>query len=70
MNMRKCFDILKGDDQSIIHPYDFIFSSAFVAVEKDDDFPIIAATAAAVLSSWKLHGNAAFELELTCQVID
>jgi hypothetical protein len=46
----KCFDILNGGNQSLFHPFDFIYSSAFAAVEEDDDFPIIAAMAAAVLS--------------------
>ena len=66
--IRKSLDILKGTNQSIVHPYDFIYSSAFVATENDDDFPIIAAMAAAVLSrkcsgdfvvrqrlNWNLH---------------
>jgi hypothetical protein len=34
---------LNGGNQSFFHPFDFIYSSAFVAVEEDDDFPIIAA---------------------------
>jgi len=66
--IRKSLDILKGTNQSIVHPYDFIYSSVFVATENDDDFPIIAAMAAAVLSriyrgdfvvrqrlNWNLH---------------
>jgi len=54
--IRKSLDILKGANQSIVHPYDFIYSSVFVAKENDDDFPIIAAMAAAVLSH-KYHGD-------------
>jgi hypothetical protein len=42
-SMRKCFDILKGDDQSIIHPYHFIFFICICGCRKDDNFPIIAA---------------------------
>jgi len=46
--IRKSLDILKGANQSIVHPYDFIYSSVFVAKENDDDFPIIAAMTATV----------------------
>ena len=31
--IRKSLDILKGANQSIVHPYDFIYSSVFVARE-------------------------------------
>jgi hypothetical protein len=48
--IRKYFALFNGCNQSFFHPFDFIYSSAFVAVEEDDDFLIIAAIAAAVLS--------------------
>jgi hypothetical protein len=38
----------------LFHPFDFIYSSVFAAVKEDDDFLIIAAMAAAVLSH-KVH---------------
>jgi hypothetical protein len=46
--IRKSLDILKGANQSVDHPYNFIYSSLFVATENDDDFPIIAAMTATV----------------------
>jgi hypothetical protein len=54
----------------LFHPFDFVYSSVFVAVKEDDDFVIIAAMAAAVLSHKNLCtfcGKAASELEFTCQ---
>jgi len=54
--IRKSLDILKDANQSIVHPYEFIYSSVFAATENDDGFPIIAAMAAAVLCR-KYHGD-------------
>jgi hypothetical protein len=54
--IRKSLDILKDANQSIVHPYKFIYSSVFAATENDDGFPIIAAMAAAVLCR-KYHGD-------------
>jgi hypothetical protein len=54
--IRKSLDILKGANQSVVHPYNFIYSSVFVATENNDDFPIIAAMAATVLFR-KDHGD-------------
>jgi hypothetical protein len=54
--IKKCFDILKGGNQSSFHPFDFIYSSVFGAAEEDDDFPIIAAIATARQHlNWNSH---------------
>ncbi len=45
------FDVLKRGEDRCFHPYDFLYYSLIVETKSiDDDFEIIAASAAAVLS--------------------
>ncbi len=45
------FDVLKRGEDQCFHPYDFLYYSLIVEMKSiDDDFEIIAALAAAVLS--------------------
>jgi hypothetical protein len=55
-NIRRCFDVLKGNNTSLLHPYDILYSCIHKEHQSDDDFEFIAAMAAVILSS-RFHGN-------------
>jgi hypothetical protein len=64
----KCFDVLKGSDKSLHHPYDLIYSFTCGIIEDGDNFVIIVAMAILILCrsfcgnfgvrqhlNWELH---------------
>ncbi len=55
-NIRRCFDLLKGNNASLLHPYDILYSCNHKEHQLDDDFEFVAAMAAVVLSS-RFGGN-------------
>jgi hypothetical protein len=49
-------DVLKGNNASLLHPYDILYSCIHKEHQSDDDFEFIVAMAAVILSS-RFHGN-------------
>jgi hypothetical protein len=61
--IRRCFDVLKGNDSSLLHPYDThcyipmtLYSCISKEIQLDDDFKLVAAMATVILSS-RFCGN-------------
>ena len=54
-NIRRCLDILKGNDSSLLHPYNILYSCICKETALDDDVEL-AAMAAVILTS-RFHGD-------------
>jgi hypothetical protein len=53
--VRRCFDVLKGNDTSLLYHYVILYSCISKEHQLDDDFEFVAAMAAVILSS-RFHG--------------
>jgi hypothetical protein len=55
-NIRRGFDVLKGNNITLLHPYDVLYSCVSKEHQLDDDFEFAAAMAAVILIS-RFCGN-------------
>ena len=54
-NIRRCLDVLKGNNASLLRPYDILYSCICKETVLDDVFELVAAMAAVVLT-FTFHG--------------
>ena len=55
-DIRRCLDILKGNNSSLLHPCNILYSCICKETALDDDIELVAAMAAVILTS-RFHGD-------------
>jgi hypothetical protein len=55
-NIGRYLDVLKGIDASLLHPYNILYSCICKETALDDDFEVVAAMAAVILTL-RFHGD-------------
>jgi hypothetical protein len=64
-HIRRCFNVLTGNYESLLHPYDILYSCISKEHQLDDDFEFFAAMATVIFSS-RFHGNFIVQQHLHC----